>query len=150
MNRHEHDIVIWSETYTTGIKQIDDQHRKLVDLTNKLYNACLSDDDVAIFKETMSRMVDYVRFHFAAEMKLLEQINYPNLLDHKRQHESLIKGILDAVQDYGDKKKFVPNMFVRTLKDWILSHIAVSDKLYTTYIADQKKEVLKNVQIDSR
>jgi hemerythrin len=37
-------------------------------------------------------------------------------------------------------KMFVPNTFVRFLKDWILTHIAVSDKKYSTYIFDLKKQ----------
>ncbi|MCL2025712.1 MAG: bacteriohemerythrin [Leptospirales bacterium] len=149
MKKHEQDIVTWSETYVTGIKLIDDQHRELVDLTNKLYRACLSEKNTAVFKETMSSMVEYVRFHFGTELELLERVNYPDLLEHKKQHESLVKNILDAVKDYGDGKKFVPNVFVRTLKDWVLSHIAHSDKLYATYIADQKKKgLLSNVLLD--
>ena len=150
MRRHEHNIVTWSEAYATGIKLIDDQHRELIDLTNKLYHSCRTKDDVAVFRETMSSMVDYVRFHFGTELELLEQVNYPDLLNHKKQHESLIKSILDAVKDYGDGKKFVPNIFVRTLKDWIFSHIAVSDKLYAIYITDQKKKgFLNDDKIDS-
>ena len=141
MTRREHDIVTWSEAYATGIKLIDDQHKELVNLTNKLYRSCLSKKDATVFKETMSSMVDYVRFHFGTELQLLERINYPDLLEHKKQHESLIKSILNAVKDYNDGKKFVPNVFVRTLKDWIFGHIAFSDKLYVTYIVDQKKKV---------
>ncbi|MCL2025713.1 MAG: bacteriohemerythrin [Leptospirales bacterium] len=145
-HEHKHDIVTWSEAYATGIKLIDDQHRGLVDLTNKLYLACLNKEDETVFKETMSSMVEYVRFHFSAELQLLERVNYPDLLEHKKQHESLVKSILDAAKDYGDRKKFVPNTFVRTLKDWVFGHIAHSDRLYVIYIADQKKKgLLSNV-----
>jgi len=142
MGKHADDIVIWSEKYNTGVKLIDNQHRELANLTNKLYHACLSKDGEEVFKETMSSMVDYVRFHFSAELELLERINYPGLLEHKEEHKALTKNILAAVKDYTDGKKFVPNIFVRTLRDWILGHIAVSDKLYATYIADQKKKGL--------
>ena len=149
MSGHEHDIVTWSETYVTGIKLIDDQHKKLVDLTNRLYHACLKKEDATVFKETMSSMVEYVRFHFDAELQLLERVNYPNILKHKKQHEKMVKSILDAVKDYGDGKKFVPNAFVWTLKDWVFGHIARSDKLYAAYIEEQKKKgLLSDVLLD--
>jgi hemerythrin len=36
--------------------------------------------------------------------------------------------------------KFVPNNFVRTLKDWVFGHIAVYDKLYRAYVTEQLRK----------
>ena len=150
MSKYEtNEIVSWSETYSTGIRLIDVQHKELVTLTNNLYRSCLTDNEGIAFKKAMQQMVDYVSFHFSAEIELLKQINYPDILDHQKQHEDLIKSILDAAKDYEDGKKFVPNQFVRTLKDWVFSHIAIADKLYASYILDQKKKgLLSDSQID--
>ena len=138
------EIVSWSDIYVTKIELIDSQHRELLNLTNELYRACLSGSEKAnvVFKDAMSRMVDYVRFHFTTEQKLLEKVKFPDYADHKKKHEVLIKNILDAVKDHGKGAKFVPNNFVRTLKDWILGHIAVFDKAYSMYIHDLKKKGL--------
>ena len=141
------DIVTWSNSYATGISLIDDQHKELVILTNNLYKSCLTDKEGIVFKEAMQHMVEYVRFHFGAEIELLERVNYPDSLNHKKEHEALIRSILDAAKNYDDGKRFVPNIFVRSLKDWIFGHIAISDKLYASYIADQKK---KGLLSDSR
>jgi len=51
----------------------------------------------------------------------------------------LVRQILESVKEYNEGKKLVPNQFVRTLRDWILSHIAHYDKLYASYIAGQLK-----------
>ena len=137
-------LVAWDESYATKIPLIDSQHMELVKLTNQLFNACLAGNNAAgtAFKETMSRLVEYVRFHFTTELKLLERINYPEYKDHKLQHDTLVKKILEAVKDYGDGKKFVPNHFVRTLKEWVFGHIAIYDKKYSFYVLDQKKKGL--------
>jgi hemerythrin len=137
-------MVEWNARYATGIPLIDDQHKELVRLTNQLYEACLTGDDNAeeVFKEAMSEMVDYVHFHFAAEEKLLERVKFPVMICHKKQHETLIKEILEAAKNYKEGKKYVPNNFARLLKDWILTHIAVSDQAYMTYIMDLKKRGL--------
>jgi hemerythrin len=138
------DAVSWDEKYSTGIPLIDNQHKELFSLTNELFKACRDRDDTlkGIFKDTMSRMVEYVRFHFGVEQELLQRINYPEYHEHKKQHDELIRDILDTVKDYGEGKKFVPNHFVRTLREWILSHIALTDKRYATYISIQKKNGL--------
>jgi len=136
------EIVIWEDKYVTGIELIDTQHKKLVELTNQLYLACLAGDEVTstVFKDAMSRMVEYVRFHFTAELKLLDAINYPDYHNHKKMHDDLVREILDAARDYSEGKKFVPNNFVRTLKDWIFGHIAVYDKIYAAYVADERRK----------
>jgi hemerythrin len=138
------DMVIWDEKYATGIQLIDSQHKELFSLTNELFHACLDGDETlkGVFKETMGRMVDYVRFHFGAEQVLLQRIKYPDYPEHKKQHDKLVRDILESVKEYNYGKKFIPNQFVRTLRDWILSHIGLTDKLYVAYIAAQKKKGL--------
>ena len=138
------EIVQWEAKYATGIEIIDIQHKKLVDLTNELYRACLSRDASVeeMFKEAMGRMVEYVRYHFSEEQDLLQRINYPDYHDHKKQHDTLVMQILSAAKGYNEGKKFVPNNFVRTLKDWVFGHIAVSDKIYSGYVHEQKKKGL--------
>jgi len=133
------EIVVWEDKYATGIELIDNQHRRLVELTNQLYLACLAGEEAlqTVFKDAMHRMVEYVRFHFSAELKLLQAIDYPDYHNHKNMHDNLIEDILDAAKDYEVGRKFVPNNFVRTLKDWVFGHIAVYDKIYAAYVADQ-------------
>ena len=149
------EIVSWSDKYATGIELIDKQHHQLVDLTNELYRACLSggEERLTVFKDAMSRMVEYVRYHFTAELKLLDAIKYPDYNNHKKMHDDLVHEILTASNTYDDGKKFVPNHFVRTLKDWVFGHIAVYDKIYAAYAAEQRKKglltdkILKEIEL---
>ena len=138
------EIVTWSDRYATGIQKVDDQHMRLVVLTNNLYKACLQDSSAAEaeFKESMSLMVEYVRFHFSDELTILERVRFPGFQDHKKQHDTLVKNILEAAKEYNEGIKYVPNVFVRTLKDWVFSHIAISDKIYSAYIMKQKERGL--------
>ena len=137
-------IVTWDKSFATGITCIDDQHKELVALTNKLYQACLSGEKSVgpAFNEAMHSMVDYVRFHFTFELELLKRIQYPSYNDHKSEHDYLVKQILAAVEKYETGRKYVPHDFVRTLKDWVFSHIAITDKLYAAYVVGQLKKGL--------
>jgi hemerythrin len=143
-------LVKWDDKrYAIGIPLIDDQHRELIRLTNELYAGCLLGDETAkaTFMKAVKGTVDYVKYHFSAEEKLLENVKYPALADHKRLHEAFIKQILEDVDSFKTGKKFVPNEFVRFLKDWILSHIGVEDKKYAAYIFNLKKQGLLNIQV---
>jgi len=138
------DMVTWDEKYATGIELIDSQHKELFSLTNELFRACKGDNEAlkGVFMETMEKMVAYVRFHFGAEQEMLQRIKYPEYPEHKKQHDKLIRDILDAVNAHNKGEKFVANQFVRTMRDWILGHIAVTDKQYALYITAQKKKGL--------
>ena len=136
------EIISWGAKYATGIISIDKQHKELVDLTNKLYYACLNknEDLDKTFKTAMHSLVEYVCYHFREEQTLLEQIKFPAFKEHKKEHEKLIKDILEISKNYGTGNKFVPNQCVRTLKEWVFGHIAVSDKIFASYVKDQKKK----------
>ena len=137
-------IVSWNESLSTGIEMIDDQHKQLIALTNQLFHACTRGGDKreAVFKEVMSRMVEYVRIHFTTEQDLIQKIKYPNYAEHKSEHDNLIMRILESSRVYNDGNKNVPNDFVKSLKDWIFSHIGHSDRMYAIFFADQKKKGL--------
>jgi hemerythrin len=134
-------FVRWDDRYSVKIQLIDDQHKELINMTNTLYEGCLAGDEAArnYFLETVHGTVDYVKYHFAAEERILENVKYPGLAEHKKEHEGFVKKIFEDVQSFQGGKKFVPNVFVRYLKDWILAHIAVQDKKYAEYILNLKK-----------
>jgi hemerythrin len=136
-------LVEWNERYSVGIPKIDEQHKELLRLTNELYASCLKDNDddaKARFKSTIGAIVNYVSEHFGAEERLFQRIKYPRYAEHKQEHDNFVKKVLEQVKEFSDGKNFVPNNFVRFLKDWILSHIAMSDKLYSEYIFKLKRE----------
>ena len=137
------DILIeWEDRYSVGIPFIDEQHKELFRQTNELYAACFKNEAEVreLFKGVIHSMVEYVGVHFSAEEKMMEKIKYPELAEHKKQHDDFVKRVLVGVQDFEEGKKLVPNNFVRFLKDWLLAHIAVSDKKYSIYIFDLKKQ----------
>ena len=137
---HSAGIIVWEERYDTKIPLIDKQHKMLANIINELHQACCNVRDVdSMFKEAMSRVVEYVRLHFATEQQILKQIKYPGYKEHIKEHESLVKDILESAKNFNEGKRFVPHQFVHMLKDWFLSHIAITDKQYVSYIIGQKR-----------
>lgn len=135
-------LVEWDDRYLVGIPLVDEQHKELITMTNTLYRGCLEGDAKAkiYFMQTIHGTVDYVKYHFSAEEKILESVNYPDIAEHKREHEGFIRQIFEQVKSFEGGRKFVPNDFVRYLKDWILAHIALTDKKYAEYIHHLQKQ----------
>ena len=132
--------VEWDTRFMLGIPLIDRQHEKLVQLTNSLYMACLHSKEKANrgFIAAVHEAVDYVCYHFTTEEKIMLLTEFPEYLNHKKEHESFVREILNRTQKFTDKNHLIPNRFVYFLKDWILSHIAVCDKVLAEHILGLK------------
>jgi hemerythrin len=136
------EIVQWHSSYSVGIPLIDEQHKELINLTNKLYESCVEgrESSKVIFMRTIRGAVDYIGYHFSTEEMVMTRINYPDYANHKKEHTEFVREVLKEVEDFKTGKKFTPNAFVRYLKDWVLAHIAVSDKRLGEYLIRMKKE----------
>ena len=134
-NMAKTNFVTWSSTFSVGIALIDDQHKELLKLTNDLYSHCVGDveEEKAFFKKVIKAAVDYVKVHFATEEKIMIRTAFPGYAEHKRQHDSFILNVVDAIKNFEESKKPSLLIFTNFLKDWVLTHIAVSDKQYFQY-----------------
>ena len=132
----EKSVVQWQSTYSVGMKLIDEQHMELIKLTNKLFNNCLAGHQKsrATFLQTIREAVDYVGYHFGTEEKVMERVNYPDYSIHKGQHADFVREVLTKVDEFNSGKPRAPLTFVYFLRDWVLHHIAVSDKKMGDYV----------------
>ncbi len=129
------DFVEWEDRYSVGIKKIDSQHKQLIKFTNELFNSCTQGQDEAneTFRKILKDVVEYVKTHFSDEEALMLEHGYSGYADHKHQHEGFVLKVLEQVGAFESGKKFIPNQFVRYLRDWLLEHIAISDHAYCDF-----------------
>ena len=136
-------IIEWNDSYSIGIKVIDDQHMKLIELTNKLFDSCLSGHERtkfdSIFLDIIHEIIAYVSYHFGAEEKVMERSNYPEYKIHKQEHANFAKEILNKVEEFKLCKVNPSLSFVYYLKNWVFSHVAVSDRKLGTYLGEMKR-----------
>ncbi|MCG2807978.1 MAG: hemerythrin domain-containing protein, partial [Coriobacteriia bacterium] len=78
----------WSADLETGQADIDDQHRHLFELANKLQDAALAADQDAedTVEDTIYELTDYVVQHFNDEEELMTEHGYPSLSSHRALH----------------------------------------------------------------
>lgn len=55
----------WSDSYSVGIPEIDEQHKALFDLMERLHKAIAARQGSAACIEILKELVDYTRIHFA-------------------------------------------------------------------------------------
>jgi hemerythrin len=129
------ELVKWSSTFSVGVRLVDDQHKELLKLTNDLFNHCVGDEEAerTYFKKVISKAVDYVKVHFATEEKIMIATKFPGYWEHKREHDAFVLTVVEQVRAFNEGKPFTLLTFTKFLKEWILTHIAVTDKKYFDY-----------------
>jgi hemerythrin len=140
----------WKSSYSVGVRLIDEQHRELIRLTNKLFNGCMAGKtkDRDTFLEIVHEAVDYIGYHFGIEEKIMIKTNYPYFAKHKLEHNDFIRGVYSNVDEFESGKIFVPLQFVYSLRTWVLHHIAVSDKKLGNYLLLMKRNGrLQNIKM---
>jgi hemerythrin len=130
------ELVTWSPTFSVGVKLIDDQHKELLKLANDLFNHCVGDDESErkYFKQVIGKVVDYVKIHFSTEEKIMTATKFGGYWEHKREHDSFVLTVVEQVRAFNEGKPFALLAFTKFLKDWILTHIAVSDRQYCEHL----------------
>jgi len=129
------DQVKWNEAYALGIKIIDDQHKELLNIVNDIFNhASINQrEEQEYFKDVIKQAVNYIKYHFATEEKIMTSTKYKGYDEHKKHHEDFILKVVKTAKDYEAGKRLTLTNFGYFLKDWVLSHIAVMDKKYCDY-----------------
>jgi hemerythrin len=147
----DENYVTWDESYSVGFEPIDNQHKKLVEIINTLYDGCklekvintftFSSDckrgDVAAdiaYLYAINSASEYARTHFMDEEKYMRHAGYPELKKHKKQHKEFVDEIKKSVKLF-EEGRTTPIEMANYLKNWLLNHIAISDKQYAPYLA---------------
>jgi hemerythrin-like metal-binding protein len=128
-------VVQWQNSYSVGVRPIDNQHMELIRLTNKLFNSCMAGQRRSgAFLDAIHEAVDYTGYHFGTEEKIMQRVNYPDYARHKKEHTDFVREVYSKVEEYKAGKMLAPLQFVYFLRDWVLHHIAVSDKRLGDYL----------------
>jgi hemerythrin len=131
--------VVWSDAYSVGSRLIDTQHKGLVEMTNELFRGCERHDEMISFMMAIQSAVNYAKIHFATEERFMRKTNYPDSVVHKAEHEAFVTEVLKQVKNF-EEGSCSPLDFAFYLKNWLLNHIAVSDKKYAPYLKNIKDE----------
>ncbi len=130
----------------TGHPVIDEQHMRLVEIINELYNDFLSIQDNSLsdtFEKTLDATKDYVDYHFAAEEKIMTALNYPDKVAHIMKHRKFQQAISDLAYKLkstdNPNVKFLTKKLLLLLKDWLINHIVEVDRNFIKQCAELAK-----------
>jgi len=127
-------LMAWNTTLSVKVKQFDDQHMKLVDMVNDLHDAMKEGKGNVVLGKILNGLISYTATHFAAEEKLMAQHAYPDAIAHKREHENLVKQVVELQNNFKAGKAILTLDVMMFLKGWLVKHIQGDDRKYGIYL----------------
>ena len=126
-------IITWNTKYSVGIKIFDEQHKKLIDLLNCLFDSMLQGKSNNVLDKLFSELLAYTEYHFETEEKYFKKFNYDSI-KHVAEHNELRKKVVELNTQSKEKELFISKKLLTFLNDWVVNHILVSDKKYTEFL----------------
>jgi diguanylate cyclase (GGDEF)-like protein/hemerythrin-like metal-binding protein/PAS domain S-box-containing protein len=122
------------DAWLTGVREIDEQHREMAVLLNRLCATLANADNEPVIAECLYKMiVAFTEYHFATEHKLMRQHAYPGQPGHDAEHERLLR----ELSRFGPGMAEAETQFlVDYLRKWLLDHILAHDKALGAFLKE--------------
>lgn len=126
------DLISWNESFETGLPIVDDEHRKLVSLTNRLCSMLLhvNPDNTAELDNVFVELASYAKYHFAEEEAFMGRSNLSQgyVDGHRREHRNFVEKVSSLWMNRNQDPERTFATLSAFLQTWICKHILVTDK----------------------
>ncbi|MBF0201265.1 MAG: bacteriohemerythrin [Desulfamplus sp.] len=130
---HVENLITWGPKLETGIKEIDEQHRKLVDMVNALHRAMKMRIGIEKSGAVLDDLAKYTVYHFAHEEKLFKKYEYHEAVEHKKLHEDLVSKVVAFQKEFKSGKASLSVDLMTFLTKWLKNHIMKCDMKYAPF-----------------
>lgn len=127
----------WTDDFVTGLTQIDQQHRWLVDATNQLHDEATKPEvDQAAVNKILHGLIDYTFNHFIVEEDLFNRHGYSESPAHIAEHNKFTKETASLLEKF-EAGESVKEEALEFLKDWLSHHILKVDMAYVPFMKEK-------------
>lgn len=128
--------LIWDATLSVDVPEIDEDHRKLVDLFNILNHSVAEGDAPNYIEAVMEELISCTVWHFRHEERLMLKYGYEGFLAHKSEHEELIASAKALQQKLLQDGQPALVEDIQFLEHWLTGHILGTDMDLGSYLCE--------------
>jgi hemerythrin len=128
--------MLWKDEYGVGIKEIDEQHKQLVDLINVLMGVIRTIPKEEVLKGLIDNIIQYKIAHFATEEKYFHLFEYEGTVEHEAAHRVFDKEIKALQEKHSGDTIALAFALVDFLENWFIGHLNGADKKYVQCFHD--------------
>jgi len=128
--------VEWIDKFALGINEIDDQHKLLIGIMNKICTALNEGKEKEVIGDVLKEMDDYAHAHFALEEKYFDEFNYEKTDEHKAWHKAFSAKVQNLMNSLAEDPESVSIDTISFLGGWFIDHTQTFDRDYVKCFHD--------------
>jgi diguanylate cyclase (GGDEF)-like protein/hemerythrin-like metal-binding protein len=131
----------WLDKWSSGNDLIDNDHRMLIELSNRLIESTFVETSTEIVAEQINLIFSHLVQHFEKEEQILQRIAYPELDEHLQSHKDLLQET-EVIKDiYMNGNSNITDLIGFLVGKVVLGHLLMMDTKFFTYTRAEKQNV---------
>lgn len=125
---------IWDQKFSVGVKTLDNQHKHLFEILNRLYAALENKESIENISDIFDQVLEYTLAHFGIEEQYMLHAKYPGYNEHKALHEKLKTKATQIAASIRKGDLAAAEQASQFMKTWWEDHILKVDMKYTSHV----------------
>ncbi len=127
-------LVAWNDGYSVKVRQFDEQHKKLMEIVNKLHDAMRDNKGSKIQADVLTTLAAYAQAHFSDEERLMRHHYFPGFVPHKKAHDQMAAQVRKFQRQAETDGIAITQGVMIFLRDWLVQHIREEDAKYASFM----------------
>lgn len=129
----------WDNSYNTGVEDIDEQHRILVNTINEASTKLDLDSSLESLEAITKDLLSYALYHFETEEEMMAEHNYKaynqkEYETHMKQHRDFSAQVVAVRESIKAGKPISKEELISFLTNWLINHINKTDKKLAAFL----------------
>lgn len=129
------EILRWHERFSVGNKEMDFQHKMLLNFANYLTTGSGRGYNHQEMEDILEELINYTEYHFTAEEELLKE--HPSIESHRKMHADFTKKVHCFEEEFKKGKETINSALFTFLVDWIQDHLLKTDIIFFKTLSEQ-------------
>jgi hemerythrin-like metal-binding protein len=128
--------LVWDSALSVHVKEIDEDHRRLVDLFNLLNRSLAGGEPRNYIEAILEELISCTVWHFRHEERLMLKYGYDGIQEHQKEHQDLIDSVQAFQERFVQEGQAISSDEIEFLEHWLTEHILVADMQLGSYLGE--------------
>ena len=129
--------LVWDRILSVGVDEVDDDHRRLLDLFNILNHSVSEGSAPEYLAAVLEELINCTAWHFSHEERLMLKHGYDGLAEHRTEHRDLMQSVRALQQEILQAGSRVADEDLVYLERWLTQHILTDDAKMGAYLSQR-------------
>ncbi|MGE4299785.1 MAG: bacteriohemerythrin [Desulfovibrionaceae bacterium] len=117
----------WSEGLSVGVPSLDEQHKRLIFLTDVLFTSIMEDRGPEVVADVLRQLEEYATYHFRYEEELMVAHAYPDFAAHVAEHAGMLRRVREYLEAAQRDPALLDIVVYDFLRNWTVTHLEKTD-----------------------